>query len=134
MMLFRTLMACSLAVSMLLPVSTAEAAKKKKKAHAVHGTVTSVQTSEGDKESGTFTLKTHGKKKKGIAAEEKNFTFGKNTKVVTVTGKKKDRTETEASIADVKSGSHVTVTAGSDGKAEKVMVMAGKKGKKKKQK
>jgi hypothetical protein len=139
MNLFRILMACSLAVSLLVPVSSAEAAKgkkKKKSGKPTMGTVTAVQASETNKDTGTFSVKAQAKKKKGAPAvegAESKFTFTKDTKVVTLAGKKKNRTETAASMADVKSGSRVIVSADTNGKAEKVMVLAGKKGKKKKQ-
>jgi len=134
--LLRSFVACGLVVSLLLPVSTAEAAKKKKKTgRPINGTVTSVEASASDKNTGTLAVKVHQHKKKGAAApaEEaaKSFTFTKDTKVVKIVGKKKDRTEEQASMADVKSGSRIMVQADTNGKAEKVMVLAGKKGKKK---
>ena len=95
MFLARTLVVCSLAVAFFLTASVADAAKpkvKKKKQHHVAGVVVA-------KEDGTFSVKVHvGKKKKAAGTEEKDekFKVGEGTKFVKVTGKKKDRSESEA--------------------------------------
>ncbi len=130
MFLVRTLVVCSLAVSLFLTGTAADAAKPKagKKKHPVHGVVTVM-------DDGAFSVKVQVGKKKaasaGTEATEKKFSFGEGTKFVKVTGKKKDRVETEATKEDLKVGSKILVV--SDGeKAEKVMILPGKTAKKKK--
>jgi hypothetical protein len=143
MILFRSLLACCLAVAVLVPASISEGAKakakKKKGSHPVAGLVTAVDQDKEKKNQGTVTLKIAARKKKKGApaatpteATEKKFTITSETKFVKVTGKKKEKTESPASFDDVKSGSRIMVLASQDGKAEKVSISEAKKGKKKK--
>ncbi len=138
MILLRSLLACSLTLALLVPTAEGAKAKKKKGNHPTLGEVTAIDQDKDKKDEGTLTVKvTPHRKKKGAAAPaaeatEKKFTITKDTKFVKVTGKKKEKTETAATMADVKSGSRIMVVASLDGKAEKVSISEGKKGKKKK--
>jgi hypothetical protein len=127
MFLVRTLVVCTLAVGLFLNGSTADAAKAKaKKKHPTRGVVTAMAD-------GTVTVKVHVSKKKAAAGDptEKKFTLSEGTKFVKVTGKKKDRVESEASKDDLKVGSKVLVVATGD-TADKVTLEPGKTKKKKK--
>ncbi len=130
MFLVRTLVVCSVALSLFLTTSMADAAKPKagKKKHAVHGVVTTAAD-------GTFSVKVHvGKKKQaaGTESSEKTFSVSTSTKFIKVTGKKADRKEEDATKDDLKVGSHVLVVTDKEGKAEKVSILPGKAAKKKK--
>jgi Trk K+ transport system NAD-binding subunit len=127
MMILRSLLVLSLALS--LTGSTAEAAKgKKKKEHAHKGVVESVKL---DNDKGKeMTIKVHAKKKKGVEAKEEKFKLASDTKVERITGKKGSKTTETASLSTLKTGDHVLVMA-KDGEAKEIKIVAKKKGKKK---
>ncbi len=137
MISLRAAIASCLALSLFFVPSTADAAKgkKKKKDGAIAAVVESFEKSKDEtkKDDGVLKVKTVAKKKgaPAQAGAEKTFAINKDTKVEKLVGKKKDKKLEAASIDDVKAGAKVTIVPGKDGAAEKI-VIAGKKGKKKK--
>jgi len=132
MILSRLLLGLGLSLGLLVSAASAEAAKPKK-GKGVLGSVTAVKVSDNDKDAGTITVKTIARKKKGAAApagEDKTFTVSKDTKVVKVTGKKQDRKEEAAALADIKEGVRVLVQADKGGNVQKIALAPGKKAKK----
>ncbi len=125
----------ALLTGLVLQAGSAEAAKgKKKKNNPEAGVITAIDSTNGDGVT-TMTVKVGGHKSKKnptpAAAVDKKFTLTSATTIVKVTGKKKDATETPATLADLKTGEKITVTAASDGKVSKVTFASAKKEKKK---
>ncbi len=126
----------ALLMGLVLQVGSAEAAKGKKRKHRPEvGVITAIDPASSDGAI-TMTAKIGGHKSKKnptpSAAVDKKFTVTSATTIVKVTGKKKSATETPATLADLKTGERIKVTAASDGKASKVMFASAKKDKKKK--
>lgn len=130
--MFRLIVVLGLVFTLTFGASIAEAGKKKKKGKAVRASVVAVETAKEADKGGTLTVKVLARKKDTEAKpEEKKFTVTKDTKFVSVTGKKGSQEEKPAVLGDVKSGSMVMIQ-GSETGAEKVLIRAGKKAKKKK--
>src|SRR5207245_1005722 len=103
--------------------------KGAKKHDGVRGLVVSVKK-DGDKDSGSLTVKVHHRKKGAPeqAAEEKTFKVTPETKFQKVSGPKGAREKTPATFADVRQGDHVAVRHKGD-VATEVNIVARKKDK-----
>lgn len=122
MNLLRSLLMLAVTVALLAVPASVEAAKKKKGAGAA-GVVEKI-------EEGSLVIKVAGKKKKGEPAPEpmtKKFALTKETKFEKVSGKKNNTTTEPATVADLKTGDRVVITANDKDEAETVKIFAGKK-------
>lgn len=134
----RTVLALLVVGAFLLCVSTSADAQKKKgkgkKGKATVGKLVKVDIK--DDGTGSITVKSRGKKKKGADAQpgkEATFKVTAETKVLKASGKKGEK-PAQAKASDLKVGQNVAVFATADAPdtASAVIMLAGGKGKKKK--
>jgi len=130
MRLMRFAVAVAVALSLTCAAQAAQKQKAKgKKAQTVRGTVVEVKKDEGKAE-GTLKVKVQPKKNAATAEPvEKTFKISDTTKVVRITGKKGDKQETPATLADIQAGGTVVLKVKGD-TAEQVTLQGKKKNKK----
>ncbi|MBI2804410.1 MAG: hypothetical protein HYX68_05425 [Planctomycetes bacterium] len=105
--------------------------KKKKGLPVVVGKLTNIEAGK-DAGTGTITVTTAAKKKKDVViaeAKEHKFEVTKETKIQKASGKKKEA-PADAAFSDLEKGQTLAVTHDA-GKATKVVILPGKKKKKK---
>ncbi|OAI55158.1 hypothetical protein AYO44_00135 [Planctomycetaceae bacterium SCGC AG-212-F19] len=144
MFTLRSFLAIGIMLGLAGLVDAADAAKKaKKKAAILQATVKAVDADKDKPETGTLTVQTVTKAKKGQpapAGEEKKITVTSATKIEKLEGKAKAKkgqpapTGTPAKLSDISSTSSLLITfkAGESNVAEKVQIVAAKKKAKKK--
>jgi hypothetical protein len=125
MRLLQALLALAVLFSFSTFVDAAGKGDGKKKGHAVHGVVVSVEKDK-DKDAGTITVLVH-HKKKGEAAkgegEKKTFRVNGETKFEKVIHEGKGEVKREpATFKDVHDGEHVAIVAESGEKGEAKLV------------
>jgi hypothetical protein len=125
----RNLGVAALVVALAAAVSSVRAAdENKKKDHAIHGVVIKIEK-DGDKDTGTFTVKTGGKNAKTgeeTPVEEKTFKVTAATTFAKVSHKKKDKAATAA--ADAKAEPESTPATFADLKEGDVAAVEAKDG------
>lgn len=124
--MFRIVLSLMMGLALLISGGIAQAGGKKDK--PVHGIVQKVDKQEG-KDGVFLVIEVMNKKKDDTTTTEKQEARVQvlpTTKIEKVSGKKDNLTRTEAKIDDLKAGQLVVVT-GTNGKADKVEVMTGKK-------
>jgi hypothetical protein len=108
-----------IAIALVLTNSADAAGKGKKKAKPIKGEVVDVKK-DADKESGSLVVKVAAKKKTGGAPTEKTIKVTDATKVLKVTGgkKNKDVPATPSKLSDLQKGTKVVVTVKGDEASE----------------
>jgi hypothetical protein len=134
MRLFRITVALLLVLALAATASAAGKGKKNKKAgKPIRGVIVAVDQDQG-KNTGTITVQV--KKGKKAAADtppvEKKITVSDTTKLTTVSGKKGQKTTSDAAFKDLAKDQRVLVTTKTGDSADTVTIM--QKGKKKKNK
>jgi len=116
----------SLVALLALTATDADAAKKKKKASVLKGSVVSVTAASGTTPA-KLTVKVGGKK--NTAGKEEQVTVANDAKIERVTGKKGQQQTTAATFDAVRAGAKVTVhvRAGGGHVADRIEIKGGKK-------
>jgi hypothetical protein len=126
--MFRLALSLLVGLGVLMGNGVAQASGKKDK--PVHGIVQKIDKEDG-KEGVVLVIEVVSKKTDDTAStekQEKRIQVSPTTKIEKVSGKKDNLTRTDMKIDDLKVGQRVVIT-GSNSKADKVEVMAGKKNK-----
>jgi len=126
--MFRIALSLLVGLSLLMGSNIAQAGGKKDK--PVHGIVQKIDKEDG-KEGVFLVIEVVNKKTDDAAStekQEKRIQVSPSTKIEKVSGKKDNLTRTDMKIDDLKVGQRVVII-GSNSKADKVEVVAGKKNK-----